>query len=56
MPDPIKNEQRMFAFTEAVDRAFGDELATPDPGPAGVGKPCDCARDDPEVSDGEAGT
>jgi CubicO group peptidase (beta-lactamase class C family) len=27
LPDPIKNEQRMFAFTDAVYRAFGDELA-----------------------------
>jgi CubicO group peptidase (beta-lactamase class C family) len=27
LPDPIKNERRMFAFTDAVYRAFGDELA-----------------------------
>ena len=27
LPDPLKNEQRMFAFTDAVYRAFGDELA-----------------------------
>jgi CubicO group peptidase (beta-lactamase class C family) len=27
LPDPIKNEQRMFAFTDGVYRAFGDELA-----------------------------
>jgi len=27
LPDPIRNEQRMFAFTDAVYRAFGDELA-----------------------------
>jgi len=27
LPDPIRNEQRMFAFTDGVYRAFGDELA-----------------------------
>jgi CubicO group peptidase (beta-lactamase class C family) len=27
LPDPIKNERRMFGFTDAVYRAFGDELA-----------------------------
>ena len=27
LPDPLKNERRMFAFTDAVYRAFGDELA-----------------------------
>jgi CubicO group peptidase (beta-lactamase class C family) len=27
LPDPIKNERRMFAFTDGVYRAFGDELA-----------------------------
>ena len=27
LPDPLRNEQRMFAFTDAVYRAFGDELA-----------------------------
>ena len=27
LPDPIRNEQRMFAFTDNVYRAFGDELA-----------------------------
>jgi hypothetical protein len=27
LPDPIRNEQRMFAFTDATYRAFGDELA-----------------------------
>jgi CubicO group peptidase (beta-lactamase class C family) len=27
LPDPFRNEQRMFAFTDAVYRAFGDELA-----------------------------
>ena len=26
LPDPIRNEQRMFAFTDNVYRAFGDEL------------------------------
>jgi hypothetical protein len=26
LPDPIKNERRMFAFTDGVYRAFGDEL------------------------------
>jgi CubicO group peptidase (beta-lactamase class C family) len=26
LPDPIRNEQRMFAFTDGVYRAFGDEL------------------------------
>jgi CubicO group peptidase (beta-lactamase class C family) len=27
LPDPLRNEQRMFAFTDGVYRAFGDELA-----------------------------
>ena len=27
LPDPFRNEQRMFAFTDGVYRAFGDELA-----------------------------
>ena len=27
LPDPIRNEQRMFAFTDGVYAAFGDELA-----------------------------
>jgi CubicO group peptidase (beta-lactamase class C family) len=27
LPDPIRNEQRMFAFTDGVYQAFGDELA-----------------------------
>jgi CubicO group peptidase (beta-lactamase class C family) len=27
LPDPIRNEQRMFGFTDGVYRAFGDELA-----------------------------
>jgi CubicO group peptidase (beta-lactamase class C family) len=26
LPDPLRNEQRMFAFTDGVYRAFGDEL------------------------------
>jgi CubicO group peptidase (beta-lactamase class C family) len=27
LPDPLRNEQRMFAFTDGVYSAFGDELA-----------------------------
>jgi CubicO group peptidase (beta-lactamase class C family) len=27
LPDPLRNEQRMFAFSDGVYRAFGDELA-----------------------------
>jgi CubicO group peptidase (beta-lactamase class C family) len=27
LPDPIRNEQRMYAFTDGVYQAFGDELA-----------------------------
>ncbi len=27
LPDPLRNEQRMFGFTDGVYRAFGDELA-----------------------------
>jgi CubicO group peptidase (beta-lactamase class C family) len=27
LPDPLQNERRMLAFTDAVYRAFGDELA-----------------------------
>ena len=27
LPDPIRNEERMFTFTDGVYRAFGDELA-----------------------------